>query len=203
MDRRQSSRYTYGDRMRKHPPDYAAELAEVCRETFSRGGNLVIPAFSVGRTQEMLFFMRKIKTENLLPEFADFEVYIDSPLAVEATNIFHKNVEECFRDRALDLILTEQPDLLSPAQQMISQSSRHLIPYKQNRGIRPPQDEFAELVERETGVRASAPYSGDIYDLAANAYRTVESDRHRLCFKWWRILPASHIPEAEIITIGF
>ena len=95
---------TYGDRMRKHPPDYAAELAAVCRETFTRGGNLVIPAFSVGRTQEMLFFMRKIKTENLLPEFPDFEVYIDSPLAVEATNIFHKNESTCFRDGALELI---------------------------------------------------------------------------------------------------
>ena len=95
---------TYGDRMRKHPPDYATELAKVCHETFTRGGNVVIPAFSVGRTQEMLFFLRKIKTENMLPEFADFEVYIDSPLAVEATNIFHKNVRECFRERALQLI---------------------------------------------------------------------------------------------------
>mgnify|MGYP006922413788 CR=1 FL=1 len=44
------------------------------------------------------------RCENLLPEFPDFEVYIDSPLAVEATNIFHKNVKECFRDRALELI---------------------------------------------------------------------------------------------------
>ena len=79
---------TYGDRLHQDPPDYAIELSKVCRDTFSRGGNLVIPAFSVGRTQEMLYFLRKIKTEHLLPEFEDFEVYIDSPLAVEATNIF-------------------------------------------------------------------------------------------------------------------
>ena len=95
---------TYGDRVHQDPPDYATELARVCKETFTRGGNLVIPAFSVGRTQEMLYFMRKIKTENLLPEFADFEVYIDSPLAVEATNIFHKNVAECFDEEALELV---------------------------------------------------------------------------------------------------
>ena len=48
--------------------------------------------------------MRRIKTENLLPEYQNFEVYIDSPLAVEATNIFHKNVAECFDDDALELI---------------------------------------------------------------------------------------------------
>lgn len=95
---------TYGDRLHQNPPDYAAELARVCKDTFTRGGNLVIPAFSVGRTQEMLYFLRKIKTEGLLPEFADFEVYIDSPLAVEATNIFHKNVEECFDEEALGLV---------------------------------------------------------------------------------------------------
>lgn len=95
---------TYGNRIHQTPPDYAAELAKVMKKTFTRGGNLVIPAFSVGRTQEMLFYMRRIKTEGLLPEFKNFEVYIDSPLAVEATNVFHKNVSECFAGDALKLI---------------------------------------------------------------------------------------------------
>lgn len=95
---------TYGNRLHATPPDYAVELAKVMNMTFVKGGNLVIPAFSVGRTQEMLFYMRRIKTEGLLPEFPDFEVYIDSPLAVEATNIFHKNVAECFSGEALKLI---------------------------------------------------------------------------------------------------
>jgi metallo-beta-lactamase family protein len=52
----------------------------------------------------MLYHIRRIKTEGLLPEYPDFEVYIDSPLAVEATNIFHKNVSECFSDAALALV---------------------------------------------------------------------------------------------------
>lgn len=95
---------TYGDRLHQDPPDYAKELAQVCKNAFTRGGNVVIPAFSVGRTQEMLYFLRKIKTESLLPEFEDFEVYIDSPLAVEATSIFHKNVKECFDEEALELV---------------------------------------------------------------------------------------------------
>ena len=95
---------TYGDRTHETPPDYAVELARVIRDTFTRGGNLVIPAFSVGRTQEMLYFIRRIKMENLLPEFQNFEVYVDSPLAIEATNIFNKNVLECFRKDDLEMI---------------------------------------------------------------------------------------------------
>ncbi len=95
---------TYGDRLHSAPPDYAAELAKVLKDTFTRGGNLVIPAFSVGRTQEMLYYMRRIKTEHMLPEFENFEVYVDSPLAVEATTIFNKNVRNCFREEALSLI---------------------------------------------------------------------------------------------------
>ena len=95
---------TYGDRTHETPPDYAVELARVIRDTFTRGGNLVIPAFSVGCTQEMLYFIRRIKMENLLPEFQNFEVYVDSPLAVEATTIFGKNVQDCFDDTALALV---------------------------------------------------------------------------------------------------
>ena len=95
---------TYGDRTHETPPDYAVELARVIRDTFTRGGNLVIPAFSVGRTQEMLYFIRRIKMKNLLPEFQNFEVYVDSPLAVEATTIFGKNVQDCFDDTALALV---------------------------------------------------------------------------------------------------
>lgn len=95
---------TYGDRAHAAPPDYAAALARVLKDTFTRGGNLVIPAFSVGRTQEMLYFLRRIKTEELLPEYQNFEVYVDSPLAVEATSIFGKNVSDCFDEEALSLV---------------------------------------------------------------------------------------------------
>lgn len=95
---------TYGNRVHEKPVDYAVALAEVMRDTFTRGGNLVIPAFSVGRTQEMLYFLRRIKSEVLLPEFPNFEAVVDSPLSVEATNVFHKNVSDCFDDEALALV---------------------------------------------------------------------------------------------------
>lgn len=95
---------TYGDKVHHAPPDYALTLAQVIRDTFIRGGNVVIPAFSVGRTQELLFFLRRIKSEHLLPEFAGFDVYVDSPLSIEATNVFHKNNMDCFNEEAKKLI---------------------------------------------------------------------------------------------------
>ena len=54
---------TYGDRLHSTDrPDYVTELASILKETFDRGGNVVIPSFAVGRTQELLFFLRKMKT---------------------------------------------------------------------------------------------------------------------------------------------
>ncbi|MCI8448228.1 MAG: MBL fold metallo-hydrolase [Eubacterium sp.] len=95
---------TYGNKIHAAPPDYAVTLAEVIKETFIRGGNVVIPAFSVGRTQELLFFLRRIKSEHLLPGFEGFDVYVDSPLSIEATNVFHKNNAGCFNEEAKELI---------------------------------------------------------------------------------------------------
>lgn len=95
---------TYGDRSHGERPDYVEELTKIMQETFSRGGNLVIPSFAVGRTQEMLYFLRKIKTDRLVTGFEDFEVYVDSPLAIEATSIFNKNVDTCFDEDAMELV---------------------------------------------------------------------------------------------------
>lgn len=95
---------TYGDRSHGEKPDYVNELVNILRKTFARGGNVVIPSFAVGRTQEMLYFFRKIKEDNLLPEYAGFEVYVDSPLAVQATSIFKDHYKECYDEEAMELI---------------------------------------------------------------------------------------------------
>ncbi len=95
---------TYGDRSHGEKPDYVTELVDILRRTFKRGGNVVIPSFAVGRTQEMLYFLRKIKEDNMLPEFPSFEVYVDSPLAVQATSIFKEHYSECYDEEAMELI---------------------------------------------------------------------------------------------------
>ena len=96
---------TYGDRLHaSERPDYVKELTAILQETFDRGGNVVIPSFAVGRTQEILYFLRMIKEDRLIRNHPDFPVYVDSPLAVEATGIFHKNEHSCFDGEALELV---------------------------------------------------------------------------------------------------
>ena len=96
---------TYGDRLHSAERlDYVKELAAVLKETFDKGGNVVIPSFAVGRTQELLYFLRKIKVERLVEGFENFPVYVDSPLAVEAPGIFQDNRWECFDEEAMELV---------------------------------------------------------------------------------------------------
>ncbi|MCI8624178.1 MAG: MBL fold metallo-hydrolase [Provencibacterium sp.] len=95
---------TYGTRLHNPPPDYVTRLADIIQKTFDRGGNLVIPSFAVGRTQELLYFLRKIKADGLIQGHEGFPVYVDSPLAIEAANIFNENVADYFDEEAMELV---------------------------------------------------------------------------------------------------
>ena len=96
---------TYGDRLHsKERPDFVTELAAVLKETFDRGGNVVIPSFAVGRTQQLLHFLQQIKARGLVKGHDRFPVYVDSPLANEATNIFNRNIWDCCNERCLALL---------------------------------------------------------------------------------------------------
>lgn len=95
---------TYGDRSHGERPEYASMLAEVIQRTFDRGGNVVIPSFAVGRTQEMLYFIRQIKEQRLVQGHHNFQVFVDSPLAIEATSIFGEHRYDCYDEEAMDLI---------------------------------------------------------------------------------------------------
>ena len=105
---------TYGDRSHGPKPDYVPELAKIIQETLDRGGNLVIPSFAVGRTQEMLYFIREIKAEHLVHGHGEFPVYVDSPLAVEATNIFRDHQKECYDSDAAALLAQGINPILFP-----------------------------------------------------------------------------------------
>ena len=95
---------TYGDRNHQEVWSYTDELAAVIDRTLGRGGNVVIPAFAVGRTQEILYFLRRIKQENLVKSVKDFPVYIDSPLAGKATTIFCGDLHGYLDEEALELV---------------------------------------------------------------------------------------------------
>ncbi len=98
---------TYGNRLHGDPgqrPDPVQGLADAIQEALDAGGNLIIPSFAVGRTQEMLYAIREIKQQGLVKGHAGFPVYVDSPLAVEATSIFLQCDQSCFDAETLALI---------------------------------------------------------------------------------------------------
>lgn len=125
---------TYGNRVHSEErPDYLGEFTRVLRETFLKGGNVVIPSFAVGRTQEMLYFIREIKEKNLLPEFPNFEVYVDSPLAIEATKVFIKNEKSCFDEEAMKVIQSGVNPLVFPGLKLsITSDDSKLINFDSN-----------------------------------------------------------------------
>ncbi len=94
---------TYGDRLHSERRiDSINTLAQHIERTLSRGGNLIIPSFAVGRTQEMLYFIREIKNSKMIEDsVGDFPVYVDSPLANEATSIYQQCDMDCLDDEIL------------------------------------------------------------------------------------------------------
>ena len=83
---------TYGTREHGARANYTEQMANILQSAFDKGGNVVIPAFAVGRTQEMLYLIREIKEQGLVKGHDDFPVWIDSPLAIEATNIYSQDM---------------------------------------------------------------------------------------------------------------
>ena len=96
---------TYGNRLHGPRFDYVSQLANAIQRTLDRGGNLVIPCFAIGRTQEMLYLIRRIKQDNMIKNHANFPVWIDSPLAVEATQVYSdQSLVEYYDRETLDLL---------------------------------------------------------------------------------------------------
>ena len=87
---------TYGDRLHGPRPDYVNELAKILQRTFDRGGNVVIPSLRWAARRRCCNFLREIRKKGLVKGHGNFPVYIDSPLATEATRIFRDTDPDCF-----------------------------------------------------------------------------------------------------------
>jgi metallo-beta-lactamase family protein len=90
---------TYGNRNHRNPEESAEELAEAIESTFRRKGNVLIPSFAVGRTQDIIYILNKLVRQKKLGRL---DVYVDSPLAEEATKIYLSH-PEVFDEEALKL----------------------------------------------------------------------------------------------------
>ncbi len=100
------SESTYGGLTHEPVDETAEQLGEIVRRTAARGGKTIIPAFAVGRTQSIIYFLHELITAGKLPQLP---IYVDSPMATRATEVFRAH-PECFDDETREL-LQQQPEL--------------------------------------------------------------------------------------------
>jgi metallo-beta-lactamase family protein len=89
---------TYGNRDHESVEGARAQLAQVVRETAAKGGRVLIPAFAVGRTQEMIYALHGLVREGAIPAIP---IYVDSPLAIDATTVFEMHPESFDRSEEM------------------------------------------------------------------------------------------------------
>jgi metallo-beta-lactamase family protein len=81
---------TYGNRVHEPIQSVAAKLAEIVNRTYGRGGKMIVPAFAVGRTQQLVLILHELIQANAIPKFP---IFVDSPLAVNVTDVFRQHPE--------------------------------------------------------------------------------------------------------------
>ncbi len=91
---------TYGDRLHGSPADAEKELRRVVSETYQRGGKIIIPAFSVGRTQELVYALHRLSQARKIPELP---IFVDSPLSTNVTEVFRLH-PECYDQETHDFL---------------------------------------------------------------------------------------------------
>lgn len=95
---------TYGDKIKRDPEEAFLEFRDVVKETISRNGKVIVPAFAVGRTQELVYSLHKMMEAGDIPEIP---IFVDSPLAIRASQIFRDH-PECFDRETQEFIAQDK-----------------------------------------------------------------------------------------------
>jgi metallo-beta-lactamase family protein len=120
---------TYGNREHEGSGDPEMELAAILKEAARSGGNVIIPAFAVGRTQELVYFLRDIYARQDL----DLPIYVDRPLASEATEVFRRHREDY--DQEADDLLKENGAIFAFPQLRYTESADESRALNEKRGV--------------------------------------------------------------------
>jgi metallo-beta-lactamase family protein len=193
------SESTYGGLTHEPVEETAERLGQVVRQTADRGGKVVIPAFSVGRTQTIVYFLHQLISTGRLP---DLPVYVDSPMAVRATEVFRAH-PECFNAEALRL-LRDHPDLFG---------ERHV------RYVEKVHDSIALNDVRDPCVIISASGMCEAGRVLHHLRHNIEDPRSTILIAGWqapdtlgrrlverwpqvRILGRTFAPRAEVVVLN-
>jgi len=191
---------TYGDKSHHDPTAAFDEFREITRRTLERGGKLIIPAFAVGRTQEIVYHLNEMMYEGDVPKAP---VFVDSPLAVKASTIF-KNHPECFDEETLQFV----------------QESRHpALDFKMLTYIQSVEESKALNERNEPMVIISASGMAETGRILHHLKNNIENPKNMVCIVSWqapdtlgrrladrekqiRIFGEVYQRKAEVATIG-
>lgn len=111
---------TYGDRSHRPLDSSVQEFYQAINDTFARGGNVIIPTFALERAQELLYFLRAGREKKILP--GSLQVFLDSPMAISATEIFERH-PECFSETLANLLRDKKDPFNLPGLHFVRETS--------------------------------------------------------------------------------
>jgi metallo-beta-lactamase family protein len=158
---------TYGDKSHNDPAMAFDEFQKVVKRTIERGGKVIVPAFAVGRTQEIVYHLNQMMYEGDVPRVP---VYVDSPLAVKASDIF-KNHLECFDDETKEFV----------------RESRHpALDFPMLNYIRSVEDSKALNERTDPMVIISASGMAETGRVVHHIRNNIENPRNTICIVSWQ-----------------
>jgi len=191
---------TYGDKSHSDPTASFTEFREVVTRTLNRGGKLIIPAFAVGRTQEIVYYLNLMMYDKSVP-FAP--VYVDSPLAVTASKVFRKH-PECFDEET---------------RKFVHEASHPALDFKMLTYIQTVEESKALNDNKEPMIIISASGMAENGRILHHLKNNIENPRNTVCIVSWqapdtlgrrladrenqvRIFGEVYNRRAEVATIG-
>lgn len=191
---------TYGDKSHHDPSQAFEEFREVVSRTLQRGGKVIIPAFAVGRTQELIYNLNIMMFENGVPRVP---VFVDSPLAVNASDIFRKH-PECFD---------------AETRQFVEEARHPALDFKMLTYIRSVEESKALNERKDPMIIISASGMAETGRILHHLRNNIENPKNTICIVSWqaphtlgrrladrekhvKIFGEPYTVKAEIATIG-
>ncbi|RJP52139.1 MAG: MBL fold metallo-hydrolase [Anaerolineaceae bacterium] len=158
---------TYGDKPHRDPGHAYTEFRDVVKRTVERGGKVIVPAFAVGRTQELVYDLNQMMQDGDVPRVP---VYVDSPLAVNATQVF-KNHLECFDEQTRQFVL----------------EARHpALDFKMLTYVKSVDESKALNERKEPMIIISASGMAETGRIVHHIRNNIENPRNTICIVSWQ-----------------
>ncbi|MEP6894590.1 MAG: MBL fold metallo-hydrolase, partial [Chloroflexota bacterium] len=191
---------TYGDKSHDDPTVAFDEFREVVKRTLNRGGKLIVPAFAVGRTQEIVYHLNELMSSGEVPMVP---VFVDSPLAVNASNVFRKH-PECFDEET---------------RQFVAEARHPALDFKMLTYIQSVEESKALNERKDPMVIISASGMAETGRILHHLKNNIENPNNTICIVSWqapytlgrrladrekqvRIFGEVYDRKAEVATIG-